>query len=107
MPGWFDVKSLRAPLPGNPRSEEDEEGILASVNKIHALVEDEIKDGIDENRIVVGGFSQGAAMSLLVGVTTERKVGIVSLCRFTGLACRTNSWRASSVYQAGCLWIIR
>lgn len=79
MPGWFDVKSLRAPLPGNPRDEEDEEGILASVNKIHALVEDEIKSGIDENRIVVGGFSQGAALSLLIGVTTERKVGLIPL----------------------------
>jgi len=75
MPGWFDVKTLRAPLPGDPRGEEDEKGIWESVNKIHGLVDAEIKAGVDESRIVVGGFSQGAAMSLLVALTSEKKLG--------------------------------
>ena len=73
--------TLRAPLPGDPRGEEDEEGTWESVNKIHSLVDDEIKNGIDENRIVVGGFSQGAAMSLLVGLTSTKKVDPMALLR--------------------------
>merc|ERR1712093_13000 len=75
MPGWFDVKSLRAPLPGNARGEEDEKGIMESVNKIHSLVDAEIEAGLDASRVVVGGFSQGAAVSLLVALTTEKKLG--------------------------------
>ena len=45
-----------------------------SVKGIQSLVEDEVKAGIPEDRIVVGGFSQGAAISLLTGLTSERKV---------------------------------
>lgn len=67
-------RSLRAPLPGDPRGEEDEQGILSSVQKIHNIVDEEIKAGIDEKRIIVGGFSQGGALSYLVALTTERKV---------------------------------
>ena len=67
-------RSLRPPVPGNPRDEEDERGLWESVKGIQSLVEDEVKAGIPEDRIVVGGFSQGAAISLLTGLTSERKV---------------------------------
>lgn len=62
-------------MPGNPRDDEDEEGLWASVKSIQSLVEEEVKAGIKEERIVVGGFSQGAAISLLTGLTSERNVG--------------------------------
>ena len=47
--------------------------MLASASKIHSLVDEEAKV-VPEDRIVVGGFSQGAAISLLVSLTTEKKV---------------------------------
>merc|ERR1711939_856097 len=58
MPGWFDVKSLRAPLPGNARGEEDEKGIMESVNKIHSLVDAEIEAG--RRRFLAGSCSVAA-----------------------------------------------
>lgn len=61
---------------------------MESVNKIHGLVDAEIKAGLDESRVVVGGFSQGAAISLLVALTTDKKVR------------RERSWGRSRAYVA-------
>lgn len=48
-------------LPKNPPmpKHEVEEDMHRSVKRVHALVEDEIQKGIDPERIVLGGFSQG------------------------------------------------
>ena len=48
--------------------EEDEEGQRTSVEYIWSLVEKEVERGVHPSRIVVGGFSQGAATSLLLGL---------------------------------------
>ena len=41
---------------------------------------DEIAEGIPSNRIILGGFSQGGAMSIFTGVTTPHKLaGVVGL----------------------------
>lgn len=53
---------------------EDESGILQSRDEVNKLIEQEIKDGVPPNRIVVGGFSQGATMTLVVGLTTKHKL---------------------------------
>jgi len=54
---------------------EDEPGMLRSRAYFHSLIADEVKKGIPSNRIVIGGFSQGAAMSLLSGLTYPQKLG--------------------------------
>ena len=48
----------------------------------HSLIAEEIKNGIPSERIVLGGFSQGGAMSLLAGITNPTKLGGVF-----GLSC--------------------
>ena len=54
--------------------------MLRTVSFVNQLISAEVDSGIDPGRIVVGGFSQGAAMSLLCGLTSERKLGgVVSL----------------------------
>lgn len=64
--------------------------MLASVRTISDLVSKEVDAGIPANRIVVGGFSQGAAISLLTGITSERKLaGLISLSGFLGLSHKT------------------
>lgn len=50
-----------------------------SVALIQDLIQDEIESGVDPSRIVLGGFSQGAAMSLLTGLTSDYKLA--------GIAC--------------------
>ena len=81
IPAWFDIKSVDFPaaliLP------EDEEGIKASSATIHKIVEDEISSGIISSRIVVGGFSQGAAMSIYSTLADKNDMGgLVALSGF-------------------------
>ncbi|TVY94462.1 Acyl-protein thioesterase [Lachnellula willkommii] len=62
--------------------DEDEEEILQSVEYICCLVDEEVKRGVDLKRIVIGGFSQGCAVSVVVGLAGRYKGqfgGIVGL----------------------------
>lgn len=78
MPGWYDIADFGDLV---DRSE-DEAGILRSQKVFHTLIEDEIKSGIPTERIVLGGFSQGGAMSLMAGITSPTKLGGIF-----GLSC--------------------
>jgi predicted esterase len=79
MPGWYDIHAFGDDIASR---EEDDTGILKSRDYFHSLIDAEIAKGIPANRIVVGGFSQGGAMSLLAGVTYKEKLGGIF-----GLSC--------------------
>lgn len=65
------------------RENEDEEGITMSQGYFHSLIQKEIDAGIPSDRIVLGGFSQGGAMSLFSGLTAKVKLaGIVALSSY-------------------------
>ena len=53
---------------------EDESGILESRDEVNKLIAQEINAGVPPDRIVVGGFSQGGAMALATGLTTQHKL---------------------------------
>lgn len=55
--------------------DEDGAGILQSRDYFHGLIQQEIKDGISADRIILGGFSQGGAMSIFAGLTAPVKIG--------------------------------
>lgn len=78
MPGWYDI----ADFGDLANRSEDEAGILRSQKVFHTLIADEIKNGIPTERIVLGGFSQGGAMSLMAGITNPTKLGGIF-----GLSC--------------------
>lgn len=62
------------------RENEDAEGIKASAEYLHSIIQQEIDAGIPADRIVLGGFSQGGAMSIYTGLMAKVKLaGIVSL----------------------------
>jgi len=69
MPSWFDIKDFSF------NSAEDERGMLTSVRMLEGVIRQEVESGLDASRIVLGGFSQGGVMSLLGGLTSERKLG--------------------------------
>lgn len=61
---------------------EDEEGILETVTYIDGLVADEVARGADPSKIVVGGFSQGCAVSMvwgLRGAWRDKVAGVLGL----------------------------
>jgi len=77
MPGWYDITDF-----SDLKQAHDEAGILRSRTVFSKLIKDEIDAGIPSNRIVLGGFSQGGAMSIFTGTTTPYKLAGVF-----GLSC--------------------
>ncbi|MEJ1286768.1 lysophospholipase 1 [Cricetulus griseus] len=63
-------------------SHEDESGIKQAAESVKALIDQEVKNAIPSNRIILGGFSQGGALSLYPALTTEQKLAGV-----TALSC--------------------
>ncbi|KAI9023649.1 Phospholipase/carboxylesterase/thioesterase [Phycomyces nitens] len=76
MRAWFDVISTDPKKSMN----EDCKGIDESFATINQIIKDEIERGIPSNRIVLGGFSQGCALSLFTGLTTEYKLAAIIGC---------------------------
>ncbi|KAJ7293863.1 Phospholipase/carboxylesterase/thioesterase [Mycena rebaudengoi] len=68
MPAWFDVYNFQF------EGEEDEAGMLESIASVDQLITEEVESGIDPGRIVLAGFTQGGAMTLLTGLTTPKKL---------------------------------
>ena len=100
-PAWY-VQSRLTPKPA-PRPEleddEDEEGMLQSVKYIESLINDLIQnDSIPTERIVVGGFSQGMAISSLLSLVSARFAGklggILAVCGYLPIEKRIASLRA-------------
>eukprot|EP00057_Strongylocentrotus_purpuratus_P013995 XP_011668469.1 PREDICTED: acyl-protein thioesterase 2 isoform X3 [Strongylocentrotus purpuratus] len=74
MPSWFDIISLGA------EGKEDKEGILKASANLLKMVAEEESHGIAPNRIVIGGFSQGGAVSLYSALTDDRPyAGVLAL----------------------------
>lgn len=74
MPSWFDIYGL------SPDADEDESGIKRASESIKALIDQEVRNGIPSHRIILGGFSQGGALSLYTALTTQQKLaGVVAL----------------------------
>ncbi len=55
----FDIASFGL------KDKEDEAGMLKTVKSLTQLIDTEVASGVDPSRIILGGFSQGAAMSPL------------------------------------------
>lgn len=69
MRAWYDIYDL------NLLRKEDTVGLQDSQKIIMDLVQHEIAQGIDSERIILAGFSQGAALSLYVGLRSIEKLG--------------------------------
>ena len=77
MPAWYDIRAMSL------SREVDEQGVLESARLVHVLIERENQREVPTERIVLAGFSQGAAMALHVGLRyPERLAGIVALSTY-------------------------
>jgi phospholipase/carboxylesterase len=74
MPAWYDIKQTDLGV------ERDRVGIADSAANIRLLIEQEQMRGIAAKRIILAGFSQGAAMALHVGLSQQEALaGIIAL----------------------------
>ena len=91
MPAWYDI------LGADLARREDEAGLRHSLASIEALIAHEKSRGIPTRRIVVAGFSQGAALALMTGLRhSERLAGIVGLSGYLPLADKTAAERSAA-----------
>lgn len=58
--------------------------MLSSARKIHGIINEQIDKGISSERIILGGFSQGGAIALLVLSQISLPVGNVLIGGFLG-----------------------
>ena len=91
MRAWYDIA-------GTPQARrEDEAGLRESQALIEALIERERQRGVPASRIVLMGFSQGCAMTLLTGLRhAERLAGLVGLSGYLPLAASTAAERSAA-----------
>ncbi len=81
MRAWYDVYAADTPRI------EDEAGIRDSGQRLRTLLDREVARGIRAQRIVLAGFSQGAAMTLHVGLRyPEPLAGLLALSGYLPLA---------------------
>jgi len=91
MRAWYDIA-------GTPLARrEDEAGLRESQAQIEALIEQERQRGMPASRIVLMGFSQGCAMTLMTGLRhPERLAGLVGLSGYLPLAASTAAERTAA-----------
>jgi len=95
MRAWYDIHP-----PGVDPAvlrREDEAGLRASMQQVQGLIEREIARGVPAQRIVLMGFSQGCAMTLLTGLRApQRLAGLIALSGYLPLADTTAAERSAA-----------
>ncbi|MBX3604528.1 MAG: dienelactone hydrolase family protein [Piscinibacter sp.] len=91
MRAWYDILGTEL------QRREDEPGLRASLAAVTALLDREVARGIPARRIVLMGFSQGCAMTLLAGLRyPQRLAALVGLSGYLPLAASTAAERSSA-----------
>ncbi|HET7866801.1 MAG TPA: alpha/beta hydrolase [Burkholderiaceae bacterium] len=91
MRAWYDILGTELVRV------EDEAGLRASQHDVQALIARENARGVPSQRIVLAGFSQGCAMTLLTGVRHgERLAGLAGLSGYLPLATTTAAERSAA-----------
>ena len=95
MRAWYDILGTELG-PGGARSE-DEAGLRASQALVDGLIAAQRARGIAANRIVLAGFSQGCAMTLMAGLRyPERLAGLLGMSGYLPLAASAAAERSAA-----------
>lgn len=81
MPAWYDILEMTLDR------KIDMPGLMASVEQVQNLIQREIDRGIDSNRIIVAGFSQGGAVAYQSALTfTKPLAGLMVMSSYFATA---------------------
>ena len=95
MRAWYDI--LGAELGPGGAQREDGAGLRASQVLVDGLIANERARGIAASRIVLGGFSQGCAMTFMAGLRyPERLAGLLGMSGYLPLAASTAAERSTA-----------
>jgi phospholipase/carboxylesterase len=88
MRAWYDI------LVSDLVRREDEGGLRESTALVQQLIAREVERGVPSHRIVLAGFSQGCALTLMAGVRhPQRLAGLAGLSGYLPLADTTAAER--------------
>lgn len=91
MRAWYDILSLTS------ARGHDREGVVDSVNRVAWLIDREIANGIESNRIILAGFSQGGAVALQLALRYPKKLaGVVALSGYLLFPDRIEAQRSEA-----------
>lgn len=77
MRAWYDIKTM------DFNSRADVQGVIESAALVNELLEREIAHGIQPERIVLAGFSQGGVIAYHLGLRLDKKLaGILTLSTY-------------------------
>lgn len=80
MRAWYDITSISS------ERTTDVAGIIQSVRDIEAIIQREMEDGIASNKIILAGFSQGAAIALTTFINHPQPLaGVIALSGYLPL----------------------
>jgi len=80
MRSWYDILSL------DSDGRADRDGLLKSSAMLEELIAREVGRGIEPNRIVIAGFSQGGAVAVHTALNTEHPIaGLMALSTYLAL----------------------
>ena len=89
MRAWYDILGL-----DSHQQREDEAGLRESQSMVEALIAKEKGRGVPASRIVLAGFSQGCAMTLMTGLRHDEPLaGLVGLSGYLPLAAKAEAER--------------
>ncbi|MGL6252006.1 MAG: alpha/beta hydrolase, partial [Billgrantia desiderata] len=69
MPAWYDIHEMSLDRRVDTRQ------LVASAERIQALVQEQIDHGIDSRRIILAGFSQGGAVAYQAALSFPAPLG--------------------------------
>lgn len=77
MPAWYDIKQM------DVDRHVDDEQLRQSAQWVHDLIDREIERGVEPDRIIVAGFSQGGAVAFEAALTYPKTLaGILALSTY-------------------------
>lgn len=91
MPAWYDIIAM------NIDREVDERQLRVSARAIHSIIEQQISEGIDSQRIILAGFSQGGAVAYEAALSFDKPLGgLIAMSTYLATANSLNRNEANT-----------
>jgi phospholipase/carboxylesterase len=103
MPAWYDILEMPTQVQAGESAEREinQDQLLASAKDIHRLIDREIERGINSERILVLGFSQGGAVAYHAALTYPQSLaGLAGLSTYFPILTSPNNFVANKNNQS-------
>lgn len=91
---WMDLVEI----PITSRTPDNGRDLPESLDIVHTLIDHLVSKGMPANRIVLGGFSQGAALAIVAALKYPKK--LAGACMLSGWCLRKQDWPSLTASSA-------